>query len=103
MSEDKKYYQLERHQLKERIKYNFCPYCWKQLKGEGVLEDKILKDPETLGTLWYKKVLIHEHTEQGGDIAYTEETYFCTKCKRTMTVDDFEKAYCKPYEIKENR
>lgn len=98
----KQFYTLEKHQLKDRIKYNFCPFCWKDLKAGGILEDRILKDSSTLQTLWYLKLMVKEETDQGGEITYVEESYQCARCKRKdITVDDFEAAYCKPYQVVE--
>lgn len=98
----KKFYTLSKHQLKDRIKYNFCPFCWKELRSQGILEDKILKDPQTLQTLWFVKILTKEQNKNGEKITYIEESYQCTRCKRkSINVDDFYAFYTNPYKVDE--
>lgn len=93
---------LSKHQIKDRSKYNFCPYCWQELRSQGVFEDKILKDPATLQTLWYTKLLVIEQNDNKEKTTYIEENYQCTRCKRkNITVDDFCAFYTKPYKVEE--
>lgn len=102
MFDDGKIYKtLETHQLKERIKYNFCPACYKEAK-KTYTEDKIKTDEGTLRTLLYKKILVSEKVNDEWR-SYIEEYYYCARCKKNLTVDVFVNAYCKPYRTFEEK
>lgn len=93
--------QLDRHQLKERIKYNFCPFCYKKLK-QTYTEEKIIAEKDLISPLFYKKLIVTEITN-GEKHSYIEESYECLKCKRNMDFDTFRGFYtepCKTFEKK---
>lgn len=83
-------------ELTENIKYNKCIRCLEDGKYNGWTNDKLLSFIPNLHIIKTKEY----YRKPDGSIYCVYETYYkCTKCNAELTVEDFEKKYCKKYKV----
>lgn len=81
-------------ELKESIKFNKCIRCIEDGNNRGWTNDKILSFIPNLHVIKTKE---YYHKLDGSIYCVYEIHYKCPKCNAELTVEDFERKYCKKY------
>lgn len=86
--------ELEKHVLEDKTKYSRCVLCWKEGRKTGKTADVLMGELKPL--VYYKQIYVYK-APNGSSRSDLVEFYFCENCRRRTTVEDYEKAWCKPY------